>query len=310
MCPSLPDDKMQEGFNDENQNMRNVAERRNAAAITGAPVLWCLAVLFTLLVSAQEGPGRLDPTFGVGGKMNTAFGEYTPASGIAPLADGKFIVVGTRGYDTRHSQIALARYTPNGFLDASFGVGGKATANLGEGSAGYAVAVQPDGRIVVAGALFTNGSAYFDWLVTRFNSDGSLDETFGTRGGSVLDFGTFDFARGVAIQPDGKIVVCGEADSQFAVARLNQNGSPDDAFGVGGKTVTPDFGEPARANGVAILPDGKIIAAGLSFKNSTQSFAVARYKPNGALDKRFGTRGIVITNLATCDGTVPSAAAF
>src|SRR5205823_1660150 len=127
-------------------------------------------------------------------------------------------------------------YNADGSLDSSFGNNGLVITDFGFDSQAFALAVQTDGKIVVAGYTFTGGSQY-DFALARYNTDGSLDTTFGTNGEVVTDFGTGgDEALAVVIDADGKIVVAGytfTGDSQydFALARYNADGSLDTSFG-------------------------------------------------------------------------------
>jgi uncharacterized delta-60 repeat protein len=238
---------------------------------------------------AQYQPdGTLDPTFGSGGKVTTDFfGGDDWANAVAIQGDGKIVAAGLAGCD-----FALARYTPDGSLDPTFGTGGKVTTDFGYCTQAYAVAIQSDGEIVAAGYAPT-GTA-IDFALARYNPDGSLDSSFGTGGKVITEFGDYAVAYAVAIQTDGHIVAAGGNSSDFTLARYNPDGSLDPAFGAGGK-VTTDFGSYDQAYGVAIQTDGRIVAAGST--NVNADFALARYSPDGTLDSSFGTGGKVITDL-------------
>jgi uncharacterized delta-60 repeat protein len=183
-------------------------------------------------------------------------------------------------------------------LDASFGDAGRLTADMGSNE-GYAqsVVVQPDGKILVAGYAF-NGLDY-DFALARFESNGSPDTAFGGGGsGKVMtDAGTSggsgDYGYSVAVQGDGKILVCGQtsnaSDYHFAVVRYNANGTPDTTFGAGTSKVAVDFnGTDDLARSIAVQGDGKILVAGYSRVGSTDDFAMVRLLPDGALDSAFG----------------------
>ncbi|MEV6050381.1 calcium-binding protein [Streptomyces sp. NPDC052107] len=258
------------------------------AALGAALVLFCPGV-------ALAAPGDLDPTFGTGGKVTTDFSGNNDFA-TAAQADGKIIAVGQSDAGGGDFDFALARYNLDGSLDTTFGTGGKVTTNFGGVDGARGVAVQTDGKIVVAG--FSNT----DFAVARYNTDGSLDTTFNGTGAVTTDFGGGeDVAFGVALQADGKIVAAGSTNAfgglDFALARYNLDGSLDTTFGTGGKVVT-DFGTGDNdiANGVVVQTDGKIVAAGSGVSGSTLDFALARYNTDGSLDTTFGTGGLVTTD--------------
>ncbi len=198
----------------------------------------------------------------------------------------------------------------DGDLDPTFGTGGQVTTDINRSTdIANAVAVQVDGKLVVVGQTYKNNDySTEDFAVTRYNTDGTLDNTFG-RGGKVrTDFpGLAAVPSAVVIQPDGKIVVAGGAFPQFTfagnfeVVRYNPNGSLDRSFGNGG-IVTTTFPEGSYAFDVALQPDGKIVAAGTVFVDfipgepSNTDFALARYNPDGTPDAAFGSGGQVSTD--------------
>jgi uncharacterized delta-60 repeat protein len=233
--------------------------------------------------------GSLDTSFGSSGQVTTDFGTTDLASGVALQADGKIVVAGSSG-----GNFALARYHADGSLDSSFGSGGKVTTSSGSAAV---VALQTDGKILVAGRSVGAGD---DFALLRYNADGSLDSSFGSGGKVATDFGSGESASGLALQADGRIVVVGSRSANpfipalvpsFALARYNVDGSLDNSFGTGGKVLT-DFGSASSAGDVALQADGRIVAAG----GSAGNFALARYNPNGTLDSSFGTGGKVLTN--------------
>jgi uncharacterized delta-60 repeat protein len=248
-------------------------------------------------------PGDLDPTFGSGGKVTTDFaGGSDVAIGVALQPDGKIVAAGSATPKaTIFSDFALARYNSDGSMDATFGSAGKVTTDFGgDGDRADSVALQLDGKIVAAGTTSTPGVGGFShFALARYNSDGSLDATFGSGGKVITDFG--GGAEAVALQPDGKIVAAGSASPgatiffDFALARYNPDGSLDATFGSGGKVTTEFTGGSDRASAVALQPDGKIVAAGTAFTGTSYNVALARYKPDGSLDATFGSGGKVTT---------------
>jgi len=260
-------------------------------------------------VARYNNDGSLDTSFGDAGWVITDFfGEYDLANDIAIQADGKIVVAGA-AHESKHesygarSYIALIRYNTDGSLDATFGDGGKSITKSYPFYAGAdAVAIQPDGKIVVAG----NGQTltFTKFLVARFNTDGSLERTFGDGGVTLTGFmGGADYATDLALQPDGKIVLAGFANtrsgstSDFAVARYNSNGHLDRDFGTNGKVITDLFGGFDTGNAMALLPDGRIIVIGNAQNSETNSdFATAVYTTDGKLDMTFGQSGRMTTD--------------
>ena len=256
--------------------------------------------------------GTLDASFGTGGIVTTGFGVSAEATSAAVQADGKIVAAGFANLDGAHD-FALVRYNSNGTLDASFGTGGKVTtAFLSQGfseAQANSVAVQPDGRIVAAGNAMVGGA--FDFALARYNSNGTLDASFGTGGRVTTDFaGANDQAESVAVQPDGRIIAAGAAGLfinrgfDFALARYNSNGTLDTSFGTSGK-VTTDFAGandvPSEPSAIALQGDGKIVVVGQTLVGGFSDFALVCFNSNGTLDASFGTGGKVTTNFASAD---------
>lgn len=229
--------------------------------------------------------GSLDRMFNGEGNVTTDFaGFHDEVYSIAIQNDGKIVAAGYSVVSRENKNFAIARYESNGTLDSTFDGDGKVTTDFGSNTdRAYSVAVQKDGKIVVAGES-SNGDD-FDFAIARYNSDGSLDSTFGVGGKVTTDFGgNDDEVHSVAIQENGKIIAVGSSysessgNTQFAIVRYNSNGTLDNTFGIGGK-VTTDFGnEEDTAECVAIQKDGKIVAAGnKSDNNGVDDFALVRY---------------------------------
>ena len=236
--------------------------------------------------------GRLDATFGTGGEVLTGFGGNTTvsAAGVALEPNGQIVVAGTAtDQDTFDNEFAVARYNANGKLDASFGTGGEVVTSLGPDTSATAkaVAIQPNGKIVVAGSTTDPDTFNGDFVLARYNTNGALDSTFGTGGLVTTSFGprASADATSLAIQPDGEIVVAGTVTDfstsftqDFGLARYNPDGSLDASFGTGGEVVT-SFGPDSSGNaaGVAIAPDGDIVVAGTTSENFQSEFTLADY---------------------------------
>ncbi len=244
--------------------------------------------------------GTLDADFGSGGQTITHFPDLvTLPFGLAIQPDGA-IVVGGWAFDGTGFDFALARYNGDGTLDTTFGDGGLVTTDVATGDDfGLGVVIQHTGKIVVSGTAF-NGTT-FDFAMTRYDADGTLDPTFGSGGKVLTDFGSSDEEiRDVALQADGKMIALGETVNAggvaFALARYDADGAVDTDFGIGG-LVTNDFGSgDAQGEDVVILPSGKILAAGGSLTGSSADFQLARYGRDGSLDVGFGVGGILTTD--------------
>jgi uncharacterized delta-60 repeat protein len=209
------------------------------------------------------------------------------------------------------------RTTPSGgLLDPTFGSGGTALYTTGAGDQGLTdVTVLPDGKLLAAGYVTT--SQYSDFAAARYNADGSFDTSFGSGGLATVDFmGYSDRAMAVAVQPGsgGKILLAGTAllrsGGVFGVVRLNPNGTLDTTFGTrgsGGKvTVSPVARVANEAYGMAVLPDGRFLLAGLAKNlggNGSGSLALARFNANGTLDTSFGNKGTVVTTITAMAGS-------
>ena len=257
-----------------------------------------------MLSPAFGAPGDLDLTFGSGGKVNIDFGSSSEyGSSVAVQSDGKIVVAGSSFWNLANKDFALARYTTTGAFDTSFGNGGKVTTAIGnDDDVGVSVAVQSDGKIIVAGYSW-NGS-YSDFALVRYTTAGALDASFGS-GGKVITpvSSSYDFGRSVALQSDGKIVVAGDSyngsNYDFALVRYTASGALDASFGSGGKVTTAIGSNNDGGYTVALQNDGKIVVAGYSSNGSNSDFALVRYMAAGALDTSFGNGGKVTTAIGS-----------
>ncbi|MDP1677509.1 MAG: T9SS type A sorting domain-containing protein [Bacteroidota bacterium] len=244
--------------------------------------------------------GTLDSTFDSDGKTNTDFTTTNDkGNSVAIQADGKIVVAGEVGTDG----FGVVRYNSNGAVDSTFDVDGKVQTNLvGTGAIGRGVAIQADGKIVVAGSVH-NGLNY-DFALVRYNSNGTLDNTFNFNGIVTTEVGlSTDEGNSVAIQGDGKILVAGSSnngvDEDFALVRYNTNGTVDSTFDSDGR-VTTAFGTSYDiGRSVVIQADGKILVAGFMYNGVNTDFAVVRYTSTGALDSTFDSDAKVTTEVGS-----------
>ena len=245
-----------------------------------------------------------DPEWNADGSSRVNFAAPALAQDVAVDSLLRTVAVGIVSPGSADNDFALTRLRPtDGFFDATFS-GGKVTTARSGIQQGKAVAIQADDKIVVAGPYGPPGE--FDFGVARYTTAGSLDTSWSPDGWRQTDFGADqEYANDVAIQADGKIVVAGRTDAGFALARYNPNGTPDTSFSGDGKQTTA-FGNAQDdvATGVAIQADGRIVAGGYTFRNggTTQhDFALARYNPDGSLDRSFSGDGKQVADLGGND---------
>lgn len=332
----------------------------NAGKVLGAGYVSTPNVTHTgsdFAVMRYNADGTPDATFGTNGititdfntKPNDSFGSNDYVFCLAVDGGGRIVVGSTEHLVMTSStsgvqvpDFALARYTPAGQLDtdpvtgfgpanAATGLrpgkftttfpGGTATTN---GSTARAVAVQPDGKLVVAGQAYSAAGSQ-DFALARYNDDGSLDPSFGSNGNGLVTtpiLAGADYARAMVLQADGRIVLAGSAsngsDLDFAAARYNPNGTLDATFGTNGKVttaITVKAPTPKKRNApappaaddeaVGLVQDaaGQFTLAGYTVNTSTgqKDTALVRYTPGGALDTSFSSGGKVVTDLGGND---------
>ncbi|MFK8038128.1 MAG: T9SS type A sorting domain-containing protein [Crocinitomicaceae bacterium] len=268
-------------------------------------------VIDNFCVARFHSNGTIDNSFGVNGIVVTAFPSTSLASEVALQNDGKIIAVG-HTWEGSVNNFALARYNSDGSLDASFGNSGIISTSLfGNNAFAKTLKVQNDGKIIVGGMVFDSPPDGSSLAIVRYNQDGTLDNTFGGGGISTTDvtpgFGltALDILNDLAIQQNGKVVVCGISGPDGVILRYNSDGNLDLSFGLNGiKTHNFSTGGMSVFNGIDLQQDGKIITVGFSSgMNGISDLLVIRSNINGDLDNTFGNMGIIFTPLsAEADG--------
>jgi uncharacterized delta-60 repeat protein len=255
--------------------------------------------------------GALDTTFSTDGLTQVSFGAYDYAYAVIGTTDGGLIAAGDANSGV---QWGLARFNPNGSLNTGFDGDGLRTDTFGSnGGRPHAMAIDGSGRLLVAGYWLSPTGSSANMAVARYNAaTGALDGTFGTGGHVSFNISGFTQAKGIALQPDGKIVLFGHVTvgsaTHFAVVRLLDTGAFDNTFGGTGRVTTdlpsPNIPDPqnpplrtAHAHAGFVQSDGRIVAAGKVIRDlgggqTFNTFALVRYNKDGSLDTTFGTGGI------------------
>jgi uncharacterized delta-60 repeat protein len=254
--------------------------------------------------------GTLDTTFNTSGFVITPINSTGNISNKVVVQPDNKIVVAGQGPGTSDSTFIVVRYNIDGSLDTSFDGDGisKIQFSPSLNSSARAVKLQADGKIVVAGVSSIVNFNSSGFGIARLNTNGTPDTSFGNNGTVIVDVRTGTAQQSAAnellIQPDGKIVAVGSSNSgfttdfDFAVVRLNTNGSLDNSFGDNGKVVTPIQGYNSdEARDVVLQTDGKIVVGGTGKVASDTDLAVIRYNSNGTPDTTFGNKGIVLTRI-------------
>jgi len=266
------------------------------------------------LLVRYNADGTIDSTFDGDGIVKTDFnGKSDTALSAAFQADGKIVVVGYSGDLNVDRDFAIARYNPDGSLDTTFGSGGRLVTDIGNpNDEAVSVAIDANGKIIVAG---TTSSRNGDFATVRYLQDGSFDTTFGGTGKVITDgfcpgncSNSFDRVAGVAIDSVGRIIVMGDGrafnsqDVDFVGIRYQDSGLMDTSFGFFGKArlaIPGNSRAGAKANGMTLQTDGKIVMVGATRQSSTlpfQGMAISRFTANGMWDSNFSESNRRISN--------------
>lgn len=281
-------------WGDQWEEFRSVAVDENGAIYAGG-----LYNASSFALAKLHPNGTLDGSFGTGGIVFPKSGNYhteLPEDGtgvhtVLLQDDGKIILVGCSVYVTDPEHL----WGPQAFAIVRCNLDGSTNTRLidpiGGNTRAFATggALQPDGKILVAGYSDINGTN--DFVIARYDSSFSRDSGFGTDGWVITDFGGADYAEEVGVMDDGRIVVAGYSGGDIAIARYLANGSPDPAFGSGGKAVL-DVDSYCRIYALRLDEAGRICVAG----NQDGNFIVARFTSAGTPDPMFGSGGVVVTD--------------
>ncbi len=260
-----------------------------------------------MIVPAQCQPGSLDLNFGSNGIAISPLTEYRELLlAIAVQPDGKIVVAGLQEISSS-GDMAVARYNADGSPDNTFGTNGFAAIDLGTDSdAAWCMALQDDGKILLGGSVNNQFTTVDDYALVRINTDGILDNSFGTGGIVVTDVdGFWDNAFAIDIQSDGKIILAGNgySDDQrnCCLVRYNSDGSLDATFGIGGIAMNSIGLIYSKTRDVEIQDDGKIVAVGHFNDGDDDHTFVTRFNADGSVDNSFGNNGAATLDVAAND---------
>lgn len=274
---------------------------RDLLKLSNLKLTFILVIVFLFSQITANAGAVYDKTFGTNGTVSTNIGTSAQVNSVIIQPDGKILAVGTVGTGDSQDTV-LVRYDSNGSLDANFGNNGIVIAALSPvNENANDLGLQSDGKIIVAGNITTPATQSVDFLVARFNQNGTLDLSFGTNGISTFNQSNTDIFNAVAVQPDDRIVaVGGTSQTQngygFAAIRFNSNGTLDTGFANNGLFIYEHspfaIGQNFRA--VKLMPNGRIIIGGSGYDNGGTDLLVM-LEANGTLAQDFGTNGVRVT---------------
>jgi len=246
-----------------------------------------------------EKNGLPDFTFGENGKVTTGFADDGNRAGdehgysLLVQSNGKIVLSGYSEVEGKSAFVSI-RYLQSGNLDNGFGVGGMVATQIGEDDRAYASALQPDGKILVAGTSITWGTGKF--AVVRYLPNGMLDPNFGENGRITTGLGgNLDTVYGLLLQNDGRIIAGGTSahgsGMDIGVVRYLADGTVDKNFAKRGISTHQFAGSYSAAYSLSLSDDGKIVAAGVSGTGNAYHVALAKYRSDGAVDRTFGADG-------------------
>jgi uncharacterized delta-60 repeat protein len=275
---------------------------------------------FAATIARLNQDGTLDDSFGSGGFVRELFGSTQDTiPTLAVQGDGRILALGwarmqnNTGNTYASQGFIVLRYLPSGERDPSFGNGGKVVTVLGGDDWANGLAIDPDGGDILAAGVSSPptpadaAAMPFDFGLARYAADGGLQIGFGVNGTVTAPVAGAEYASGVAIQSDGKILTSGRAGKdEFAVTRFTAKGAPDETFGDADLASVPFPGNPGTyvvPYDIALASDGKILVAGIvpAPTGDCCAFGLVRFTPDGKLDPTFGSGGVVVTHLTIND---------
>ena len=280
-----------------NDGMQNIAittfSRLQAIAVHNGKIVAAGFSYREFVIARLLSDGSPDNSFSDDGKQTVTFGNFDQsANAVAIAPNGRIVVAGTA-----QGNMAIAALLDNGSPDNSFSDDGRLMIQVEGSTSCSSVAIQPDGKIILAGDSENGGIR--KWAVARLNTDGSMDNNFSGDGKLSIDFGKYTEARAVVLQSNGKIIIAGmvgDQDGDLTIASINADGTTDYGFSGDGIVIISLDAKQDAANAVAIQPDGRILVAGYAgnWSFTRAYYLMLRYTADGMLDNSFSDDGIVI----------------
>jgi uncharacterized delta-60 repeat protein len=283
-----------------NDSARAIAVQSDGKVlVTGS----CYTTNYELCVVRYNANGSLDSGWNGNGAVITPISNFEDgASAIIQQPDGKIVVAGTcyNGYRV----FCAVRYNSNGSLDTGWNGTGRVLTSIGGRSSSAtatAVALQPDGKVLLAGYCRTASNN--DFCSARYHTDGTLDTSWNGTGKAVTPIGrSTDDAHAMALQRDGKVLLAGQCfngtQNVFCILRYLTDGSLDTSWNATGSVMTP-IGSFGSANAIALQGDDKVIVAGECWSGAIGAFCTQRYQSDGTLDTTWNATGKTITPIGT-----------
>ncbi len=258
------------------------------------------AALILFIKNCESQPGTLDKSFGTGGKVITNFGVNSAPDIVKAVKQSDDKIIEAGHYDPGilgdpYGFLAVC-FAADGALDYSYGDSGKTVIQFPFEDDAYVngVAIQKDNKVLLSGYGYHDYfNPIYDGVITRLNTNGSVDSSFGTNGVIQTNINGYGSYGAIAVQVDGKLVVIGADGNSSFISRLLENGTVDKTFGESGYAYTKGKFGFLTCN---IQTDGKIVVAGYDYQFSDRKFCLQRYLPDGTMDKSFGDNGTVITS--------------
>jgi len=264
--------------------------------------LFVTALIFVFQIAFSQG-GMLDDTFASGGKLYLDFGTYeSEITSLITQPDKKIIAAGVFHNHGTNQKYFIVRYNVDGSVNSTFGVEGMVVNPFDERPRINSLLLQPDGKILAMGTIYSDGAEYSKSFLVRYNPNGTLDENFGNQGFVINDASVIN---AFSVQSDGGIIVATDRIpftlNQCQLIRYKSDGSIDSNFGVDGTVDTTIDSQGVSVKAIVVLPDGKILVGGAFGDSQNRNVAVLRYANDGAIDPTFGTVGVKIIDLEPVD---------